>query len=213
LVAGFVVPPPLLWTVAQIVPAFIDRYVLSSTVAMIGLAGLGIDVLRKRGGLIPALAVLVLLAGLGVQHIAKYEREPFKVDNAPAVVAFVAAQARPGDAIGFSGGGVRAVIDAAGAPPTGFPNDIALAPGGEAFRQHDLYAREVNEQALGLRLAPVNRLWLVTDPGVDGRFPRDGPWAQLRPALLKVFAPDASATMGSLAVTLYVRGPSAGPAK
>jgi mannosyltransferase len=210
LAAGFALPPLILWSVGQIFPDFIDRYVICSALALAGLAGAGLAALRERltsGGRLVALAVLVGLLLLGGQRVARIEATPFKVDNAPAVVGFIAAHAEPGDAVAYAGGGLRTVVDAAlpHVPPT-FPFDVALAPGGQAFRQHDLYAREVDASELLSRLATVNRIWMVTDPS-DQQFPQGGPFAQLKTAVMATYGPDATMSFGSMDVTLLVRRP------
>jgi hypothetical protein len=120
------------------------------------------------------------------------------------VVSFIARQARPDDAVGFAGGGLRTVIDAYLRPGGSFPFDIAVAPGGEATRQHDIYAREVNSATLWQRLAGVQRLWLVTDP-TNGRYPPYGPFASLRPGVTREFQPTIKASFPGIDVTLYTR--------
>jgi hypothetical protein len=112
LLASFCLPPLALWLVAQLVPTFVDRYVICSTVAVIGLAAVGLDVVRKRAGHALAWTLVVVLAFVGVQRIVALEREPLKGENPPAVVAFLRTEARPGDAIGFGGGGLRTVSPA-----------------------------------------------------------------------------------------------------
>ncbi|HSS09417.1 MAG TPA: hypothetical protein VLL25_06005 [Acidimicrobiales bacterium] len=204
LLASFVIPPFSLWLISQVVPSFIDRYVICSTVAIIGLAAVGLDVLRKRAGSVVALTILALLAAVGVSRVATLEGQAFKYENPPVVVSFIESQARPGDAVGFAGGGLRTVIDAhlpQGAP---FPVDIALAPGGKASRQHDVYAREVNSATLALRLTHVQRLWLVTDP-TNRRYPPFGPFAPLRPTVTEAFEPTTIGAFPGIDVTLYTR--------
>jgi mannosyltransferase len=204
LIASFAIPPLLLWLVAQIVPSFVDRYVICSTVAAIALAGLGIDVVRKRAGRVVAWTVFGLLVVLGGQRTAAVERAPLKGENPPAVVSFLQGQARPGDAIGFGGGGLRTVIDAYLPNDQGFPGDIALAPGGQAWLQHDVYAREVSSATLQSRLTGIDRLWLVTDPS-DHRYPTYGPFSALRPDVSQAFQPATRASFPGIDVTLYVR--------
>ena len=90
------------------------------------------------------------------------------MDNAPAVVELhPGPEPGAGDAVAYAGGGLRTVLEASLGRHGPFPDDVALAPGGEAFRQHDLYAREVTRRELSARLATVQRLWLVTDPGTS----------------------------------------------
>jgi len=207
LAAGFVLPPLALWAISQLAPSYIDRYVICSAVAMIGLAAAGFEAARKRAGPVVALALLAVLVTVGAQHVAQVEAGPFKVDNAPGAWSFIANHAQPGDALGYAGGGLRIVMDAA-APrspgPAPIPLDVALAPRGEAFLQHDLYAREVSAAELGQRLAGVSRLWLVTDSR-DHRYPSDGPFGQLRPVVTADFAPSSSGSFGAIDVTLYLR--------
>jgi mannosyltransferase len=204
LLAAFIIPPPLLWLVSQVVPSFIDRYVICSTVAVIGLAGFGLEVVRQRAGGVVALAILIVLAGLGGQRIAADERKPFKYEDPPAVVTFIEHQTQPGDAVGYSGGGLRTVIDAYRPPGAGLPADIAVAPGGEARRQSDLYAREVSSATLEQRLTGVDRVWLITDP-TNRRYPPDGPFAALRTSFGQAFRPTTAASFPGIDVTLYVR--------
>jgi mannosyltransferase len=203
LVGSFVVPPVILWSVAQVVPVFLDRYVICSAVAAIGLAAMGLDVVRRRAGTVAALAGLALLVGLGGQRVAALERAPIKYENPPAVVAFVGRSSRPGDAIGYSGGGLRTVLDGYRRQGSS-PFDVALAPGGDAWRQHDLYAREVSPAVLEQRLADVQRLWLVTDP-TDRRYPSYGPFNAIRSDVMNEFEPVAAASLPGVDVTLYVR--------
>jgi hypothetical protein len=204
LLASFALPPLTLWVFAQVVPSFIDRYVICSTIGIIGLAAVGLDILRSRRTQVLALAVLGLLAGLGLARIARFEGAPFKYENPPAVVSFIARQSRQGDAVGFAGGGLRTVIDAylrAGQP---FPDDIALAAGGAAAKQPDIYAREVDPPTLLTRLSGLERLWLVTDPS-NHRYPPFGPFAPLRPAVARAFQPEMAASFPGIDVTLYAR--------
>ena len=210
LAAAAAAPPLALWTAAQVVPVFIDRYLIPSAVALVALAASGATLLAARlGNLGRLLAVggvgLILL--LGGQHVAQSEARPYKVDNGPGVVRFIQSQAQAGDAVAYAGGGLRTLIEASTSRAPGpFPPDVALAPGGEAFRQHDLYAKEVGAGVLAGRLAPVQRLWLITDPG-DQRYPQGGPFAALRPVVAADFRSAATASFGSVDVTLLVRQP------
>jgi mannosyltransferase len=204
LLASFAIPPLTLWLFAQVVPSFIDRYVICSTIGIIGLAAAGLDVLRTRTAQVVALATLALLSGLGLSRIARLEREPFKYENPPAAVAFVASQTQHDDAVGFAGGGLRTLIDAYLRPGEPFPGDIALAPGGAAAHQHDIYAREVGPAALAARLSGVQRLWLITDPS-NHRYPPFGPFALLRPAVARAFQPEVAASFPGIDVTLFTR--------
>jgi mannosyltransferase len=203
LVGSFVLPPVVLWLVAQVVPVFLDRYVICSAVAAIGVAAVGLEVVRRRAGTVVALAGLALLVGLGGQRVAALERAPIKYENPPAVVAFVGGWARPGDAIGYSGGGLRTVLEDYRRKGS-FPVDVALAAGGEAWRQHDLYAREVSPAVLEQRLADVQRLWLVTDP-TDRRFPSYGPFNAIRSDVMNEFEQATAASFPGIDITLYVR--------
>lgn len=207
LAAAFALPPLVLWTVAQATPVFIDRYVICSTVAMVALTAAGLAVLRDRlagVGRLLGLTFLAVLVVLGGQRIARLEAEPFKVDDAPAVIDFIRTRAQVGDAVAYAGGGLRTLIDAN--LPTGlaFPEDVALAPGGEAFRQDDLYAREVGAALLESRLSSVQRIWMVTDPS-DQRYPQGGPFVQLRPLVTATFRSVATTSFGTVDVTMMVR--------
>jgi mannosyltransferase len=210
LAAAAVLPPLALWTAAQAVPVFIDRYVIPSAVAMVALAAAGATVLAARLGSVGRLLGIGgvgLLLVLGGQHVARLEAQPYKVDNGPGVVRFIQSQAQGGDAVAYAGGGLRTLIEAATSRAPGpFPPDVALAPGGQAFRQHDLYAREVAAPVLAARLTAVQRLWLITDPG-DQRYPQGGPFATLRPVVTADFRSAATASFGSVEVTLLVRQP------
>jgi hypothetical protein len=204
LLAAFVGPPVGLWLMAQVVPTFIDRYVICSVVGAIGLATFAVDVIRREASAALALASVIVLAAVGGQQIAALEAQPFKYENPPPVVAFITGQARAADALGFAGGGLRTVIDAYVRPGTPFPLDIAVAPGGAATRQHDIYAREVNSATLWQRLAGVQRLWLVTDPS-NGRYPPYGPFASLQSAVTTEFQPTIEGSFPGIDVTLYTR--------
>jgi len=203
LLASAIGPPVLLWLFAQLVPSFLDRYVICSTVAVIGLSAAGIWVVRAKFGPGAALVTVLVLSALGVSQIIRLERQPFKYENVPAVIALISGQTRPGDAIGFGSGGLRTVCELyLGVEP--FPTDVAMAPGGEASRQHDLYAREVSEATLAQRLEGVDRLWLVTDP-TDHRYPSSGPFAPLRAEVTGSFRVTAAVTFPGMDVTLYGR--------
>jgi mannosyltransferase len=204
LAASLIVPPVLLWLIAQVAPSFIDRYVICSTVALIGLAVMGLDLVTKRAGIVAAVLLLALPVAIGAQHIAALERHPYKYENPPAVVAFLAGQTKPGDVIGFGGGGLRTVVDRYVSPGVPFPADISLAPGGEAARHHDIYGLEVSSAALERRLSAIERLWLVTDP-TNGRYPSSGPFTSLRPLVTRTFQRAAAASFPGMDVTLYVR--------
>ncbi len=215
LAVAFVVPPVGLWTLGQVTPAFIDRYVICSALALVALAGAGLAALRDRlghaggsagWGRLVAFGVLAGLVVLGGQRVARIEAAPVKVDDAPAVIRFLQAHAETGDAIAYAGGGLRTVLDASLPHGTSLPLDVALAPHGQASFQHDLYAREVDAPALRARLATVERLWLVTDPG-DQQYPRGGPFAQLEPLVLATFGPGPHTSFGTIDVTLLVRRP------
>jgi hypothetical protein len=148
--------------------------------------------------------VLVGLAGVGVTQIARLEGKSYKYENPPAVVSFMASQTRPGDAVGFAGGGLRTVIDAYLRQGEVFPDDIAVAPGGAAASQPDVYAREVDPAVLRARLSGVDRLWLITDPS-NHRYPPFGPFTPLRPAVARAFQPAMAASFPGVDVTLYTR--------
>lgn len=204
LIASCAIPPIALWVFAHVVPAFVDRYVICSVIALLALTALGLELLRERVGAIAALALLFLLAGAGLGRVAALERAPYKYENPPAVVAFVSARIQPGDAIGFGSGGLRTVIDAylpAGRP---FPEDVALAPGGEAWRQPDAYAREVSPAVLAARLGGVRRLWLVTDP-TDHGYPSSGPLSALRASVEGAYRLEGTAAFPGMTVTLFAR--------
>jgi mannosyltransferase len=210
LAAAAALPPVLLWTAAQLVPVFIDRYVICTVTALIALAGAGAGDLRERfgsaGGVLAGAIVGVLLL-LGGRQTARLEAQPFKVDNGPGVVTYIQARAQAGDAVAYAGGGLRMLIEASTSRAPGpFPPDVALAPGGEAARQHDLYAREVSAPVLAARLPAVQRLWLVTDPG-DQRYPQGGPFAELHPYVTANFVATATTSFGSVDLTLLVRQP------
>jgi hypothetical protein len=204
LVSAFAVPPVLLWLFSQAVPSFVSRYVICSTVALTGVAMLGLDAVRRRAGLALGAAVLAGLALIDLRSGVRSEGQPFKYEDPPAVTAFITDGSQPGDAIGFGSGGLRMVLDDYAAPGRPLPVDVALAPGGEAWRQHDLYGREVSPTALATRLAAVRRLWLVTDP-TDHRYPSFGPFAPLRSAVLGSFRPVEVRSFPGMDVTLYVR--------
>ncbi|MDQ6617579.1 MAG: hypothetical protein M3083_23235 [Actinomycetota bacterium] len=213
LAAAFALPPLTLWVVAQAAPAFLDRYVICSTLAMVGVAAAGLEALRDRlpgAGRIVTLTILAVLLLLAGQGTARLEAQPFKVDNAPAAVDFIRAHSRPGDAVVYAGGGLRTLMESSltGRPSAGtrqtLPPDIALAAKGQAYLQHDLYAREVTAPELLSRLASVLRLWLVTDPS-DQQFPVGGPFAQLKPLVRATFTAGATTSFGAVDVTLLVR--------
>ena len=186
LVAAFVGPPVALWIVGQFVPAYTARYVICSTIAMIGLVAL-----RARW------PVLVLLGALGLSSVVRLEARPLKYENTPALVAFVASRTQSGDAVGYSGGGLRTLIDTYRG--TVFPVDVALAGS-----QHDIYARQVAPPVLASRLAAVSRIWLITDP-TDHGYPTYGPFQPLHASFLQAFRASASSSFPGIDVTLYVR--------
>jgi hypothetical protein len=173
---------------------------------MVGLAAAGLSVLRHVGGRVVAAAVLAALLLIGGQRTARLQAYRYKVDDAPAMVALIRAQNRPGDAVAYAGGGLRILVESAIGRHGVFPPDIALAPGGEAFRQHDLYAREVDAAQLAARLESVQRLWMVTDPS-DQRYPQGGPFAELKALVGATFAQGETNSFGATEVTLLVRRP------
>jgi mannosyltransferase len=205
LAAACLAPPAMLWVFAQIVPSFVDRYVISSTVAAIGLTALGLDIVRRRAPIL-ALLVATVLVALGVRDVAALERAPFKYENVPALVAFVAHQTEAGDAIAYGSGGLRLLVDAYRPLDAPFPEDVALAPDGQAARQHDAYAREVTPSVLASRLDTVERLWILSDPSDHG-YPSSGPFASLRSALSANFGSMPTIAFPGVDVTLYVRRP------
>jgi hypothetical protein len=207
LAAAFALPPLVLWTTAQATPVFIDRYVICSALAVVGLATAGLAALAGRlgsAGWLAAGAVLAVLLILGGRQVSRIEAAPFKVDNTPAVVAFIQAHARPGDAVAYAGGGLRTVVMATLPQGATFPTDVALAPGGDARLQSDLYAREVSAPLLETRLATVNRIWMVTDPS-DQRYPQGGPFLQLKSLVTATYPVDTTTSFGTIDVALLVR--------
>ncbi|MGH9126048.1 MAG: hypothetical protein ACRDZ8_15180 [Acidimicrobiales bacterium] len=211
LACALVVPPVALWTFAQAVPSFLDRYVITSTVAALGLGAIWLHELRRLAGPVVAAVVAAALAVLGFSGIVAAEAQPYKYENVPAVVGFVAARSRPGDAIGFDGGGLRTAIDAyLPAPPGGrghlaaFPVDVALAAGGDAFLQRDLYAREVAPELLAERLKKVRRVWMITDPS-SGIYPTIGAFTNLRIPFLAEFSKAGTNFFPGIDVTLYTQ--------
>ncbi len=201
---AFVLPPVALWAVSQLSPSFIDRYVIASTLGVVVLAAAGLAVVRHVGGRGLAWVILAGLLVLGGQRSARMEAEPFKVDNAPALVRFIQSRAQPDDAMAYAGGGLRIVTESSLTPTSPFPPDIALAPGGEEYLQSDIYAREVSAAELLPRLATVQRLWLVTDPS-DQRFPQGGPFAQSRSLIMASFDFGPTTSFGAIDLTLLVR--------
>ena len=206
LAAAFAAPPLVLWLISQAVPAFIDRYVIASTVAGIGCVVIGLRAAASSSTVARAVAaaLLVAVAAAGAEHVVAFEGKPYKYEDPPAVVSFILHQARSGDAIGFGGGGLRTVIDLYVPAHQPFPTDVAVAPGGEAWRQLDIYAREVGAATLARRLAAVDRVWLVTDPS-DRRYPSDGSFGALRPEVAAQFGAAVRGTFPGIDVTLYVR--------
>lgn len=205
---AFAGPPLVLWSFSQVAPAYVDRYVICSTLAVVVLATAGLDALRRVAHAAVAVAVLAGLLVLGGRRIATIEARPYKVENAPAVVAFIAARDQPGDVIGYAGGGMRILIESAQAAAAGrpFPSDIALAPGGEEFLQPDLYAKEVSPGVLLSRLGTVRRIWLLTNRS-DNRYPLLGPFAAARSQVESRFHAEATTSFGTMDITLLVRQP------
>jgi mannosyltransferase len=204
LAASLFAPPIALWLIAQVAPSFIDRYVICSTIALIGLAVLGSELVRRRAGITVAVLILAVPVLVGGQHIAALERQPYKYENPPAVVAFIDTQTKPGDVIGFGGGGLRTVVDTYLRPGVPFPADITLAPGGEATRHHDIYGQEVSSATLEQRLGSVQRLWIVTDP-TNARYPTSGPFTAIRSSVTRTFQQAVAASFPGIDVTLYIR--------
>jgi mannosyltransferase len=204
LASSCAVPPVALWLFAHVVPSFVDRYVICSAIALVALAALGLDHARHRAGAAAALILLAFLAGSGLGRVAAMERAPFKYENPPAVAAFIGARTQPGDAIGFGSGGLRTVIDVSRPACRPFPDDVALAPGGDAWRQPDAYAREVSPAVLAGRLSRVRRLWLVTDPS-DRGYPSSGPLSALRGPVEGEYRLQATAAFPGMTVSLYAR--------
>jgi len=203
LAVALVAPPAILWLVGQVIPVFIDRYVICSTLAAIGLTALGLELVR-RWSRIAATVLLLALVVIGGEAVIRLERAPFKYENPPVLVAFVVRQTEPGDVVGFGSGGLRTVIDAYLPRGAAFPNDVALAPGGESWLQDQDYAREVSAPVLAVRLASVDRLWFITDPSDHG-YPNDGPFATLRGSILQSFRRVMTTSFPGIDVTLYVR--------
>lgn len=205
---AFAGPPLVLWSFSQVAPAYVDRYVICSTLAMVVLATAGLDALRRVAHAVVAVAVLGGLLALGGRRIARIEARPYKVENAPAVVAFIAARDQPGDVVGYAGGGMRILIESAQAAAAGrpFPSDVALAPRGEEFLQPDLYAKEVTPGVLLSRLGPVRRIWLLTNRS-DNRYPLVGPFASARSQVESRFHAESTTSFGTMDVTLLVRQP------
>jgi mannosyltransferase len=179
---------------------FLDRYVICSTLGVVGLAAVGADAVRARVGPVVAAAILVVPVVVGARHVAALERAPYKYEDPPAVIALVNGAARPGDALGFGGGGLRIVIDAYVRSGDPLPTDVARGAGAG----QGAYAAEVDPATLRRRLASVDRLWLITDP-TDRRFPSAGPWASLRSEVAADFSVQSANTTPGIDVTLYVR--------
>ena len=201
--AAFVVPPLVLWSVGQAVPTFVDRYIVSSALGIIGLAALGVAALRRWAGATAAALALAVAAAPGAVAVLRLERAPFKYENPPAVVATITGGTQAGDAVGFGGGGLRTVIDLYRPPGSAFPTDISLAAGPPGGGQR-VYAPETDAITLRRRLAGVTRLWLVTDPS-DHRYPSSGPLATVRSTVLSGFRVGMAWSSPGIDVTLYVR--------
>lgn len=189
---AFVGPPIALWLLGQLLPAFTARYVIFSTLALIGLAALGFVRVRPRGF---AAVLLAAAVTLGFHEELRQLRRPFKYENPPAVVGFVAARVLPGDAVAFSGGGLRTLVDYYGGVEAA---DVALAGA-----SRDIYPAQISAATLSARLRSVDRVWMITDPS-DHRFPSYGPFAGLRSSFASAFSPATEASFPGIDVTLYV---------
>ena len=203
LAVACVAPPVLLWLAGQVLSVFVDRYVISSTVAAIGLAAFGLERVARRS-VAAATVLLLLLVVVGGRAVLDLERAPYKYEDPPVLVAFVARHTLPGDAVGFGSPGLRTVVDSYLRPGTAFPVDVALAPGGQAWLQDEDYARELSPALLVGRLASVDRLWFVTDP-LDHGYPTSGSFFALRTSILRSFQRAATTHFPGIDVTLYVR--------
>ncbi|HEY2430770.1 MAG TPA: hypothetical protein VGI06_17680, partial [Acidimicrobiales bacterium] len=73
LASSFAVPPVLLWTFAQVVPSFLSRYVICSTIGLIGLAVFGLEVGRRVAGVAAASTVLLGIVALGTAAAVRFE--------------------------------------------------------------------------------------------------------------------------------------------
>jgi mannosyltransferase len=154
-------PISLLLLLSVVRPYFMPRYVIASAPGiglLLAIAAVGFD---RRTRAVRAVLVLVpvtlaLISGQLALHRANGDdwRSPARM---------VAADARPGDAVAFPYGAVRAAFDVAWLEQGGAATPEAISPSGRLGEVRRFYDDEVDADALGSVLAdgPHDRIWLV----------------------------------------------------
>ncbi len=169
-----VLPPAILLLVSQVHPVYDGRYVEYCLPALAILAASGLTwltrviaaPLARRAelawlGLLPAAAVMAMLAHMLVVATAPIRLETSRPDNLAADSQVVAANARPGDVVLFIPMTFRPIVDE-------FPDqwrgvrDIALAESPVA--SDSLYGTDVSPAELLQRFTHVTRVWLFSAP-------------------------------------------------
>ncbi|MEU1851914.1 glycosyltransferase family 39 protein [Streptomyces sp. NPDC019990] len=218
------VPPGILLAVSQVRPLFHDRYVFYALagVPLLVAAGAGrvagaLERVRCEGrrvrlrgrwkravlGVAGVLALLVAFVHQLPDH-RRDRRSAHRPDNLAAVSAFAVRHLRPGDPVLFvpSVGRLAAL-----AYPKGFrrARDIALRE--SAPRSGTLWGREAIPGELRLRLASVDRVWVVAEPyALDPRWSPSDPVERTKLAVLREeFALRQEHVRGGAVLRLHVR--------
>ncbi|WP_330339643.1 glycosyltransferase family 39 protein [Streptomyces sp. NBC_00557] len=219
-----VVPPVVLMLASQVSPLFVNRYVLYALSGAPLLVVAGAERVAGMAGRLPLggrrvrprLVVLagVLAVGAGFLHqlpVLRADRDPgTRPDDLGAVSRVVAREAAEGDAVLFLPAPAR---NAALAYPGAFRGvrDVALVEG--AAGSGTLYGREAGPGEVRRRVARLDRVWVVADPGLlAGRRRPSNPVEQAKLAVLRRdFTGRKEVRRGGLVVRLYVRDPLSGP--
>ncbi|MEU9440635.1 glycosyltransferase family 39 protein [Streptomyces sp. NPDC048304] len=227
-----VVPPVALMLASQVSPLFVDRYVLYAlsgapllvvagaewVAGLVGRLPLGGRRPKRRPlshfRLRPRLVALagVLVVGAGFLHqlpVLRADRDPrTRPDDLGAVSRVVAREVAEGDAVLFLPGHARNV---ALAYPGAFRGvrDVALVEG--AAGSGTLYGREAGPGEVRRRVARLDRVWVVADPGLlAGRWSPSSPVERAKLAVLRRdFTGRQEIRRGGLVVRLYLREPPA----
>ncbi|WFB09181.1 glycosyltransferase family 39 protein [Streptomyces sp. LX-29] len=196
------VPPLLLFAASQQEALFHPRYVFFALAGVPLLAAAGAEWLASRMAWRRPVA-LVGAAAIGLAFLWQFplhQREralSSRADNLAVAAAELGRVTRPGDAVLYAPAYERRLA-LAYPRPVAHLRDVALqAPGPPSGT---LYGREVGRRELARRLAPLDRVWLVSEPG-----PPHGP----KPTALAArgFRPGPSLCLADGKLTLYTKAP------
>jgi mannosyltransferase len=179
------IPPILLGIICLAQQTWVDRYLIGIVPAFGVLAGVAVSVLRARAGVVAAVALATVLA-LGALRATAGESHPASMgEDLRGAAAFVSGQAQPGDQLiyapAFARVGLQYYLNKDGGRA---PRDLALDPRQTAVARGDLFARELPEAEIAVRLRAARRLWVLGYGFDAGWHPTPETTTAVAPAIL-----------------------------